>query len=94
MTKSKARIIGIGSYVPERILSNQDLEKMVDTSDEWIVTRTGMKERRIAADDEFTSDMGLVAAQRALEASGCSGADFLEMESNRVSAIIPNPVNS
>ncbi len=64
-----ARIIGTGSYVPEKILTNQDLEKMVDTNDEWIVSRTGMKERRIARSDEFTSDMGLAAAQKALEAS-------------------------
>ncbi len=64
-----AKIIGTGSYVPERVLTNQDLEKMVDTNDEWIVTRTGMKERRIARADEFTSDMGLAAAKKALEAS-------------------------
>lgn len=64
-----AKIIGTGSYVPEKVLTNQDLEKMVDTNDEWIVSRTGMKERRIARSDEFTSDMGLAAAQKALEAS-------------------------
>lgn len=66
----KAKIIGIGSYLPERVLTNQDLEKMVDTSDEWIVTRTGMKERRIAGPNEFTSDMGVKAARKALEMSG------------------------
>ncbi|WP_194847918.1 beta-ketoacyl-ACP synthase III [Candidatus Neptunochlamydia vexilliferae] len=65
--KSKAKIIGVGAYLPERVLSNQDLEKMVDTSDEWIISRTGMKERRLAASDEFTSDMGYEAAKRALE---------------------------
>ena len=65
----KAKIIALGSYLPERILSNQDLEKMVQTSDEWITTRTGMKERRIAAEGEFTSDMGYKAALKALEAS-------------------------
>src|SRR5476651_2022658 len=64
-----AKIIGTGSYVPERVLTNQDLEKMVDTNDEWIVSRTGMKERRIARTDEFTSDMGLAAAHKALEAA-------------------------
>ena len=57
--RMRARIIGTGSYLPKKILTNQDLEKMVDTSDEWIVTRTGMKERRIAAEDETTSSMGL-----------------------------------
>ncbi|MBS0648757.1 MAG: ketoacyl-ACP synthase III [Verrucomicrobia bacterium] len=67
-----AKIIGTGSYVPEKVLTNQDLEKMVETSDEWIVTRTGMKERRIARPDEFTSDMGLEAAKKALEASKIS----------------------
>lgn len=63
----QARIIGIGSYVPKQILSNHDLEAMVDTSDEWIQTRTGMQERRIAQADEFSSDMGAQAAQNALK---------------------------
>ncbi len=69
----KARIIGTGSYLPERVLTNQDLEKMVDTTDEWIVTRTGMKERRIAAADEFTSDMAFHAAKSALTQAQLSG---------------------
>lgn len=59
--KSKARITAIGSYVPEKVLSNDDLEKIVDTSDEWIVQRTGMKERRIAAENEFTSALCIQA---------------------------------
>lgn len=63
----KARIIGTGSYTPEKVLSNADLEQMMDTSDEWIVTRTGMKERRIAHADEFTSCMGIKAAKQAIE---------------------------
>lgn len=67
--KISAKIVGTGSYVPKKILTNQDLEKMVETSDEWITTRTGMKERRIAGADEFTSDMGYEAAKRALEAA-------------------------
>src|ERR1022692_4223799 len=50
-------ISGVGSYVPERILTNAELERMVDTSDEWITTRTGIKERRLAAKNEFTSDL-------------------------------------
>lgn len=66
----KARIIGTGSYLPEKILTNAELERMVDTSDEWIVSRTGMKERRIAATHECTSDMGAKAAQRALDKAG------------------------
>jgi len=60
-------IIGTGSYTPERILTNEDLTRMVETSDEWITTRTGIKERRIAAKDEMTSDMATEAARRALE---------------------------
>jgi 3-oxoacyl-[acyl-carrier-protein] synthase-3 len=68
----KARIIGTGSYLPERVLSNKDLSQMVDTSDEWIVSRTGMKERRLARKDEFTSDMGYEAALKALEAARVS----------------------
>jgi 3-oxoacyl-[acyl-carrier-protein] synthase III len=65
--KNKATIAGIGSYLPKKILTNEDLEKIVDTSDEWIVSRTGMKERRIAASDEYTSDMGYQSALKALE---------------------------
>jgi 3-oxoacyl-[acyl-carrier-protein] synthase-3 len=60
-------IVGVGSYVPERILTNHDLEKMVDTSDEWITSRTGIKARRIARKDEFTSDLAAQAALRALQ---------------------------
>ncbi|OUM96399.1 MAG: 3-oxoacyl-ACP synthase [Thermobacillus sp. ZCTH02-B1] len=59
-------IIGTGMYVPDRILTNGDLEKMVDTNDEWIVTRTGIRERRIAAEDQATSDLAYEAAVRAL----------------------------
>ncbi len=71
-----ARIIGTGSYLPERILTNADLEKMVETSDEWIVTRTGMKERRLARQDEFPSDMGVEAAKRAIEAAGIKNEEI------------------
>lgn len=60
-------VAAVGSYVPERVLTNADLEKMVDTSDDWIVTRTGIRERRIAAQDEFTSDMAAKAALLAME---------------------------
>lgn len=66
----RAYIIGTGSYLPKRVLTNQDLEKIVETSDEWIVSRTGMKERRIAAEDEYTSDMGAQAAREAMRAAG------------------------
>ena len=60
-------IVGIGSYLPERVMTNADLEKMVDTTDEWILTRTGIRERHIAADNEAASDLGAKAALRALE---------------------------
>lgn len=63
-------ITGVGSYVPERVLSNADLERMVDTSDEWITTRTGIRERRIAAPHETTSDMAVAAGRKALERAG------------------------
>ena len=65
-------IIGTGSYTPEKILTNADLSRMVDTSDEWITTRTGIKERRIAAKDEYTSDMATKAALGAIEQAGIS----------------------
>ena len=68
--KRTVSIIGTGSYVPERILTNADLEKMVDTSDEWIRSRTGISERRIAAPDETTSHMAVKAARAAIEQAG------------------------
>ena len=71
-----ARIIGTGSYVPPKVLTNADLEKLVDTSDEWILTRTGIVERRIAPEEEATSDLALPAAQAALEAAGLDPADL------------------
>lgn len=64
------KIIGTGSYLPEKIRTNADLEKMVDTSDEWIVTRTGIRERRIAAAEENVATMGYLAAKNALEMAG------------------------
>src|SRR6266446_4005546 len=66
-------ITGVGSYVPEKILTNADLEKMVETSDEWITSRTGIQERRLAAKDEFTSDLAAKAAQRAMKMAGVTG---------------------
>lgn len=62
-----SRLVGYGSYLPEKIMTNQDFEKIMDTSDEWIVQRTGMRERHFARDDETVVDMGVIAAQRALE---------------------------
>ena len=71
-------ISGVGSYLPERILTNADLEKMVETTDEWITTRTGIKERRIAADGEFTSDLAAKAALRAMKMAGVT-ADQIDL---------------
>jgi len=71
-----SRISGTGSYLPEKILSNKDLEAFVDTSDEWIQERSGIKSRHIAADDELASDLGLKAGQRAIESAGLSSDDI------------------
>ncbi|HSH72798.1 MAG TPA: beta-ketoacyl-ACP synthase III [Methylophilaceae bacterium] len=71
-----SRIAGTGSYLPERILTNAELEKMVDTTDEWIVTRTGIRERHIAAEGEFTSDLAVAAARQAIKAANISEADI------------------
>ncbi len=72
----QATMTGLGSYLPEKILTNSDLEQMVETTDEWITTRTGMKERRLAADDEYTSDMGAEAAKKALAAAGVLASEI------------------
>jgi 3-oxoacyl-[acyl-carrier-protein] synthase III len=69
-------IIGTGSYVPERVLTNEDLSRIVETSDEWITTRTGIKERRIAGKDEHTSDMAAKAALKAIEQAKISAAEI------------------
>lgn len=74
----KSRIIGTGSYVPEKVLTNFDLEKIVDTNNDWIVARTGIEERHIAADDEVTSDLAAKAAQRALDSAGLT-ADQIDL---------------
>src|SRR2546426_4911018 len=63
-------ITGVGSYVPEKVLTNADLEKMVETTDEWITTRTGIKERRLAGKDEFTSDLAMQAGKKAMQNAG------------------------
>lgn len=71
-----SRIIGTGSYLPERILTNAELEKIVDTSDEWIRSRTGIRSRHIAAEGELTSDLALPAAQKALQSAGVAAGDI------------------
>jgi len=71
-----SKIIGTGSYLPEKTLTNYDLEKIVDTSHDWIVSRSGIHERHIAADDETTSDLALQASLRAIEAAGIKADDI------------------
>ncbi|MBT8111196.1 MAG: 3-oxoacyl-ACP synthase, partial [Gammaproteobacteria bacterium] len=71
-----ARIAGIGSYLPEKVVTNHDLEKTMDTSDEWIRERTGIKRRHIAGDNETTSTMGVDAAKRAMESAGVGAEDI------------------
>jgi len=73
-----SRIAGTGSYLPKRILTNAELERMVETTDEWIVARTGIKQRHLAADDEFTSDLAYQAALNAIDAAGIS-ADQIDL---------------
>jgi 3-oxoacyl-[acyl-carrier-protein] synthase-3 len=72
----RSTLIATGSYLPEKILTNADLETMVDTSDEWIVQRSGIKARHIAAEGQTTSDMAIIAGRRALEASGLAPSDI------------------
>lgn len=69
-------ILGTGSYLPEKVITNTELEKLVDTNDEWIVTRTGIKERRIAAPEEATSDLAIKAAEKALKCAGISAEEL------------------
>ena len=71
-----SRIIGTGSYLPEKILTNHDLERMVDTSDEWIRTRTGITQRHIAREDQVASDLALYACQNAMQAAGVTPKDI------------------
>ncbi|MFW6294269.1 MAG: 3-oxoacyl-ACP synthase, partial [Halanaerobium sp.] len=63
----RATITGLGKYLPDKVMTNHDLEEIVDTSDEWIKTRTGIEQRRIAADDQAASDLGIEAANEALK---------------------------
>lgn len=87
MTRSK--ILGTGSFAPEKVLTNRDLERMVDTSDEWITERTGIKERRIADDGTVTSDLAFEAGKRALESAG---VDPLEIDLIIVATATPDMI--
>jgi len=87
-----SRITGTGSYLPERVLTNFDLEKMVDTTDEWIRSRTGIERRRIAAEEETTVDLAEQAARRALDAAGVkpTDIDFIAFGTTTPDLIFPN----
>lgn len=87
----RSQIVGTGAYAPERVLTNFELEKMVDTSDQWIRERTGISERRIARPDETTSDMALVAARRALEAAGLTPKDLDMIVVGTITGDMPMP---
>ena len=76
MSNTYSRIVGTGGYLPEKVLSNRDLELAVDTTDEWIYTRTGIRQRHIAADGETTSDLALEASRSALRAAGIAAGDL------------------
>jgi 3-oxoacyl-[acyl-carrier-protein] synthase-3 len=86
-----SHILGTGSYAPKRILTNQDLEKLIDTSDKWIIERTGIRERRIAAEGEVTSDMAVAAARHALAMAETSAEDLDMIIVGTISADMPLP---
>lgn len=86
-----SHILGTGSYAPSRILTNHDLERIVHTSDAWITERTGIKERRIAADGEVTSDMAVAAARKALEMAGTDPIDLDMIIVGTISPDMPMP---
>lgn len=88
---NRARIIGTGSYAPERVVTNEELSKKVETSDAWIVERTGIKERRMAAEGEVTSDMATKAAVRALDMAGVKAEDLDMIVVGTISPDMPMP---
>jgi 3-oxoacyl-[acyl-carrier-protein] synthase-3 len=90
----KSQVLGVGGYAPSKVLDNHDLEKIVDTSDEWITERTGIKARRVAADGEATSDMALEASQRALEMAGLRAADLDMIIVGTVTPDMPMPATA
>src|SRR5271170_1960290 len=87
----RSRILGTGHYTPERVVSNFDLEKVVDTSDSWIAERTGIRRRHMAGDNEVTSDMAAAAGRRALEAAGLNVADLDMIIVGTITADTPLP---
>ena len=94
MEATRARILGIGAYSPEKVLTNHDLEKMVDTSDDWIIERTGISERHIAADDEASSDLATQAGRRAIADAGLEPKDIDLLICASVTGDMPFPATA
>src|SRR6516162_4219147 len=94
MTMTASRILGTGHYLPPIVRTNADLEKMVDTSDQWIVERTGIRERRIAPEDVVTSDMATAAAKQALAAAELKPTDLDLIIVGTVTPDMPMPATS
>ena len=94
MEATRARILGIGAYSPEKVLTNHDLEKMVDTSDDWIIERTGISERHIAADDEASSDLATQAGRRAIADAGLEPGDIDLLICASVTGDMPFPATA
>lgn len=92
LIESKAMITGVGAYVPEHILTNQDLEKLVDTSDDWIIRRTGVRERHISHEKQFSSDLAIKAVENLMEVSGAnvSDVDMIVVSTCSPDHFIPN----
>ncbi len=92
---SRAQIVGVGAYAPKRILTNQDLERMVETSDEWIVKRTGIRERHVVDETEATSDLAVRASQQALERAGVlpEEVDFIVVGTTTGDMLFPTTAN-
>jgi 3-oxoacyl-[acyl-carrier-protein] synthase-3 len=90
----RSHIIGTGSYAPKKVLTNADLEKLVDTKDEWIVERTGIRERHVAAPEEATSDLAFEASKRALEMAGVDPADLELIVVGTITGDMPWPATA
>lgn len=92
MTRAFSRVVGTGGYLPKRVLTNQELERMVDTTDEWIRARTGIRERRIAADDEFTCDLAEKASREAIDMAGidASQIDLIVVATTTADQVFPS----
>jgi 3-oxoacyl-[acyl-carrier-protein] synthase-3 len=90
----RSQIVGTGAHAPRKVLTNAELEKLVDTSDEWITERTGIRERRVAAPDEVTSDLAMIAAERALEMAGIAARDIELIIMGTVTPDMPWPATA